>query len=181
MTNPNNTDPKYWERQLKRYGLSIYQPMTDNSEGEMAESAQTTNHESLYWKASKGHRDMAHLRTTVGGEEGFMYGHQITKVRKMEREIPEWALSNTEVQRILLTAFPRLKRNARQAAKAGVWARLIYLYYRMKQPRQVVARELGIDEKLLNRWIQSINFTQRGLNNAGKPRKKRVVSSPTNL
>ncbi len=167
MANPNNTDPKYWEKQLRRYGLGIYQPMTDNSEGEMAESDK-----GIRAITNRGHeRDFGYLRSKLDGNDGFMDGHQIQKVRQMEREVPEWAMSNEKVQRILLTAFPKMLVNKRQEKRASKWSAVIYLYYRMKLPKQVVARELGIDQVLLTRWIQKITFTSQGRNVNGKPRR----------
>ena len=101
-----------------------------------------------------------------------MYKRQIQKVRSIERDIPEWAMSDAGVQRILFIAFPKLKDNPRQRAGAGVWVRVINLYYRMQLPRQVVAKELDITKEDLNHIIQHISFAQQGLDRNGKPRKR---------
>jgi hypothetical protein len=151
-----------WEKRLKKLGLGVYQPMTDNSEGE---TAPTTGGETDAY---------AQLRTGIDGSDLFMEAFQITKVRTIQREIPEWALSNRKVQQILKTAFPRMTYKDK---RAGRWARIIYLYYRMELPRQIVAREIGITEAHLNRTLQAINWVAAGRRSDGKPRK--VVSPPT--
>jgi transposase-like protein len=155
-----------WERRLKKAGLSIAQPMTDNSEGETQVNMAGSDDEMLT------------LRKKLDSNDGFMGGHQITKFRSMEREIPDWVFSNKEVQRVVLTSFPKLATRPRQRAKAAQWVRLIYLYYRMGLPMQVVARELNVDKSLVKRWLLSINRAEKGLTNAdGKPR--RVTSLTT--
>jgi len=162
---------KKWEKRLKKAGLAIAQPMTDNSEGEMAQVEHFPSH--------KGATDLDFnkLRQRIDGSEGFMEGHQIMEVRSIDREIPEWVYSNKEVQRVILTSFPKKDVNPRQKAKAGIWARVITLYYRMELPMQVVARELGVDKTLIKRWLQSINRAEKGLaNRNGKPRR---VTPPT--
>lgn len=165
MTPKENKAQEKYERRLEKNGLGIYQPMTDNSEGELAEvgsgSASPSNIDAL-----------VKLRKTVDGNDIFMDGHQITKYRRMwDREIPEWAMSNAEVQRIVLSAFPKLKDNPRQAKKAGRWVRIIYLYYRMKQPHQIVAKEMKMKESTLTSTIRNISRVARGLTVMGKERR----------
>ena len=154
-----------WERRLKKAGLGIVQPMTDHSEGESQLNMAGSQNEMLV------------LRNKLGGSDRFMEAHQITKIRSMDREIPDWVFNNKEVQRVVLTSFPRLETRPRQRAKAAQWVRLIYLYYRMGLPMQVVAKELNVDKSLVKRWLLSINRAEKGLTNAdGKPRR---VTSPT--
>jgi hypothetical protein len=171
-------DPKLqrrWERILKTRGLGIVQPMTDNSEGEMAQVE--LSERSLHGDG-KDTRKWDKLRGKIDGSDGFMGGHQITKIRSMEREVPEWSLNDSEVQRILLLAFPKLQTRPRQRARAGMYARIIHLYWRMKLPQTIVAREMGISEMLLRRKIQTVARLARGLDNKGAPR-KRGVTPPT--
>lgn len=154
--NTSNTDPEYWERQLEKFGLGIVQPMTDNSEGEMAEVDQK-------------------MRGNMGSNVGHftpdgLKNYQITKVRKIERKIPEWTLSDKGVQRVLLLAFPNLKTSFKQSKKAGRWARIIHLYYRMKQPSQIVAKELKMKESTLKTTLRNIRRVAKGLTVSGTRR-----------
>jgi len=158
-----------WEKILKARGLGISQPMTDNSEGNMAQPEPSKR---SFHGNGKDMRKWDTLRNKLDGSDGFMEGHQIMKVATKEREVPEWALSNKEVQRVLNCAFPKLKTRAAQKRKAAIWARIIYLYYRMEQPRQVVAREMDLTKEELNHYIQYITFAERGLNLRGRPRKR---------
>lgn len=165
-----------WERILAKQGLGNYQPMTDHSGGKMAEVEAEAG--------SRPSRSMigglAYLRGKIDGSDQFMDGHQITKVRKMDRKIPEWALNDKEVRRILLTVFPKMSQDTKigksQRKRAGKWMRLIHLYYRMRQPKQIVAKEMRIGQVLLTRWIQKMSYVARGLNVNGKPR--RHLSNP---
>jgi hypothetical protein len=161
-----------WERRLKKYGLGVAQPMTDHSEGEMADVPLGVNHPR---GLSEKHM---RLRATIDSSDRFMDAHQITKVRSMDREIPEWALSNKEVQRILLLAFPTLKTNPRQRARASMYNRIIYLYWRMRLPYTIVAREMGMSEVLLKRKIQTLTRLAKGLDNHGVPRKRHPSNKP---
>ncbi len=173
-----STNPAYWEKQLKKYGLGIYQPITDNSKGEMGE----TNPD-VFKRANQHTHDhkqtFVDLRTIgIDGSDQFMDGHQIMKVQTKDRVIPEWAFNRAEIARILLTAFPKMQMNTSvgksQRARAGKWARLIHLYYRMGQPQQIVSKELGIDPVLFKRWVQKIKFVEQGLTIDGKPRRRHL-------
>ena len=167
MTQPDAKLVAKWEKRLKKGGLGIVQPLTDNSEGEIQLSMGTHDD------------DLFILRNKIDSGDRFMQAHQITKVRSKEREIPDWVFDNKEVQRVVLTSFPKLKVHALQKAKAARWVQLIYLYYRMGLPLQVVAKEMSVSKPLIKRWLQSINRAERGLTNAnGKPRR---VTSPTPL
>lgn len=165
MANSKNTDSKYWEKQLKEEGLAPYQPvMTDKSEGEMAE----VDH---HHRPSKGQNlDLEQLRGKIDGADQFMEGHQITKARTVERVIPEWVFNDLLVQQVLFRSFPRLYTNARQRRQAGRWARIIYLHYRMKLPRQIVAREMSMTDSALESATRSITRASKGLraNGSGK-------------
>src|SRR5689334_8296630 len=63
-------------------------------------------------------RDMAKLRRKMDGDDGFMGGHQIKKVRQLigQRDTPEWSASDTEVRKVLLRAFPKLNKDKNQRA-----------------------------------------------------------------
>jgi hypothetical protein len=159
---------KKWEKRLVRAGLGVYQPMTDNSEGELADASS--------FKIKRGvSPDHARLRESIDGGDQFMNAFQVTKVRKkIEREIPEWAMSNERVQKILLTAFPTLHRTKASRAKAARWARFIYLYFRMGQPQQIVMKEMNLTGpafKTIHQRIKAIAET-----GVARPRNQNATS-----
>lgn len=164
-----------WEKILQKHGLGIAQPMTDNSEGDLAEIPEFKIKHPGQGK-SEG---LVKLRQKLDGEDSFMGGHQITKVRGMyEREVPAWTLSNNEVQTVLLRAFPKLLTSPKHKKSAGRWARVIYLYYRMKLPEQVVAREIKLSVKSFKSLLRNINRIARGLTSQGLPRRRHPSNTP---
>jgi hypothetical protein len=167
MTEEEEEKKDKLEKRLVRAGLGVYQPMTDNSDGELAEDT------SVSLKAGVS-QDHAKLRGSIDGGDQFMDAFQVTKVRKIEREIPEWVYSMTEIQRVLITAFPRLATLSKELLfkdkNAARWGQIINLYYRMNQPRQIVARELGMTEVDLKRMLLSITRAEKGLRTDGKAR-----------
>ena len=180
MTQPDAKLQAKWERILRERGLGVYQPMTDNSEGEMASVEHKASTKGREGGRGRGNDlDFVKLRSKLDGSDGFMEGHQITKVRAMTREIPEWSLSNAEVQRVLLTAFPNLKTRFRQGKRAGRWARIIYLYYRMNLPRQIVAKEMKMGEDTLKTTIRNISRVANGLTVMGGKRLHATPPTPS--
>lgn len=164
---------KRWEKKLQHYGLGIDQPMTDNSDGELEQAS------SMPSVRGEKHPDHARLRTKIDSSDQFLEGgFEVKAIRSLEREIPEWALSNKEVQRVLMTAFPKLSlieksRKARKRInKAGRWMRIIHLYYRMGLPKQIVAKELKMREGTLDTTLRNINRVERGLTVRGEVRKE---------
>lgn len=167
-----------WDRILAKKGLSICQPIVDNSEGEMAEFDQKTyanNNVVNHGSPSDARRiDRNRLRGKVDGSDLFMSAHQIKKVRTREREVPVWVLSDAEVQKVLLRSFPNLNTNLKQRKAAGRWARIIHLYYRMKRPNSQVAKEMGVTVNALKMTLKGIRRVARGrrFDNRGKLKSK---------
>ena len=126
--------------------------------------------------------DNACLRRLVDGDDNFMSGYQIKKIRTREREIPLWTLNDTEVQKVLLRAFPaeRQRKNFIVKQRAETWARIIYLYFRMEMSARRVARELQMTTKNVELAVARIrrvarghradNRGPRGLRRPGRPR-----------
>ena len=165
-----NKQAKRWEDKLRKAGLGVAQPLTDNSEGEMAQMDSLSSYAD----------DFTKLRTRVDGGDSFMTGHQIMKARQPEKEIPEWAMSDIEVRRILLTAFPKSEDAwSSQRKNAGIWMRIIQLYYRMGLPSQQVAKEMKISQVLVKRTLVRIGAI--ATRKVTKSRGRKKVSSPTPL
>lgn len=104
------------------------------------------------------------------GEEGF----QIIKIRGISRDIPEWMMSDREVSKLLLRSFPTLGINLSQRKRAGRWARVIHLHYRMKLPRQIVAEEMNISQATLESLTRSITRASKGLRANGSGKRREV-------
>lgn len=147
-----------WERILEKRGLGIYQAMTDNSEGDSAESPIAV------------HDNFKALRQKVDGSDMFMEGHQIKKVRTEERETPEWAMNDKALEAIILRAYPKAKTT--QARKAGFSIRVAYLYYRMGMTYSQVAKEMGVSQNRVSMTLRGLNYTVQGRSKDGRPRKR---------
>lgn len=158
-----------WEKTLGRHGLSVIQPITDNSEGEMAQLDQRDD-------------DNTTLRKLLGGDDQFMSGYQIQKIRDKDRDIPDWVFNDRKIQTMIMTAFPKFQSNSKQKARAGKWVRIIHLYYRMNLPRQIVAKEMNLEMPKLNRDLQRINWLANGYEwNGSKAGIRKLVSPQTPL
>lgn len=166
---------KKWEKKLQSYGLGVDQPMTDNSDGELAQAS------SMPSAREEKHPDHARLRTIVDSNDAFITGgFEVKKVRSLEREIPEWALNDAEVRKVLLAVFPKIsftppiekkakREYQRRIEKAGRWVRVIHLYYRMELPQQIVMKETGLT------WLAMKGILRRA-NAAYKKLGKRTLS-----
>jgi len=176
--NVKNTSPAYWEKVLESHGLGVEQPLTDNSTepGVPQTSKMKGKISQASAKATRSDEDL--LRQIVDGNESFLERASTMKIREIDRDIPDWALNDSRVREILLCSFPKLNTDDSQRVKAARWFRIIYLYYRMRLPRQIVAKELRLSEESLNYFIQSISWASAGLYR-GKPRKKRKHIPPT--
>jgi hypothetical protein len=64
--------------------------------------------------------------------------------RKIDGPVPEWAGSNEEIQKLLETAFPRLRTDPRQKKRADRWALVIYYHYRVGWSQGDIAAHLGL-------------------------------------
>jgi hypothetical protein len=167
---------RLFEKRLTKLGLGIEQPMTDNSEGEMAEVDGAVRGLDIYMQ----------LRKKVDGSDGFMEAHQIAAIRatpaKRDREANKWVFLDSEVQKAILRSFPDWRKNSRHRKAAGRWARLIQLYYRMEMPIQLVAKEMGLTKnaaKMLLKGIRRVSSGQRfdnrgplGARPSGRPKSK---------
>lgn len=108
--------------------------------------------------------DLKQLRKKMDGNDPFLSGgHQIIKVRKREKVIPLWALSDTLTRKFLIEVFPNLKTSEKQRKKAGRWARAIHLYYRLGMPHNQVAEEMPIGYGALRSLLRNIRRAANGL------------------
>lgn len=109
------------------------------------------------------HPDFVKLRHKFDGSEGFMHSHQINKKRTRSRTVPAWALDDKKVQSLLLRAFPKLKTDPRQTVRAGRWARVIYLCFRLNLTESEAARDMGLTHPMVSSIIRSMTRVSKGL------------------
>ncbi len=103
-------------------------------------------------------------------------GFQIKKIRREERSMPDWAKSDTGVQKILLTAFPKLHEKPLQRKRAGRWAQVIQLYFRQGWTFSEVADELNEKPRSIEMVIRGITWTSKGMRADGRgPRRNQQV------
>ncbi len=114
------------------------------------------------------------LRGFLDGNDSFMTGHQVIKMRQGNRETPVWATSNKRIQEILLRSFPNLKSNPKQRAGAARWALFIQLYFRYHMTRKQTAEQMGISVVAARDLARNIRRSAAGKwTNGGKPAGKR--------
>ena len=103
------------------------------------------------------------VRRHFDAGESFMTGHQILVRRQHDREIPEWAKNDTRIQTILLRSFPKLaEKGSKDAVRAGRWARVIQLYFRLKRTHGQVAEEMGMSYGAVRSLIRGIKRVSEG-------------------
>ena len=126
--------------------------------------------------------DLRQLRGKIDGDDQFFQGHQILKIRKREKIIPEWSLNDQTLKKLLLQVFPNWKTNKRQHKRAARWVWVIHLYYRLGMPHNQVAEETSIDYDALRSLLRNIRRAANGLQaNNGKPRGLRKPGRPKKL
>ena len=109
------------------------------------------------------------LAGVLDNKEQFMRsGHQILVMRSIKKTTPSWAKSDSKIQKILLRSFPKLKTDKNQALRAGKWARIIYLYFRMRQTRGQIAAEMETSYSNVNTSIRNIKRAARGVMTNGR-------------
>jgi hypothetical protein len=99
--------------------------------------------------------------------EGFQVVESIA-----QKEIPPWVILKEEVQKVLLTAFPKLHTDSGHRRKAGRWAQVINMYYLQGMTAEQVAEELHETRIVIKRLIISISRVSKGLAANGCQRKK---------
>lgn len=83
------------------------------------------------------------LKGSFSGDQNFMTGHQIMKVRSPNRKVPKWVFDDAKIKIVLLKAFPKLASDPTQRRRAGRWAQVIQIYFRAKKSYRETAEEIG--------------------------------------
>jgi hypothetical protein len=86
------------------------------------------------------------MKRHVDTNDPFIFAKVVAPRKYGTRGAPDWALDKVRVQRVLLSAFPRMYENSerghRQRDDAARWATVIHLYFIMKYTSRQVAEEL---------------------------------------
>jgi hypothetical protein len=158
--NTTNTDSKYWEEILGRETLSVKQLGLDDSE--IVESPIVLEPR-VTRKKSNNNKDFEQLRTKMDKDDPFISGgHQIKKIRTRKKDVPLWATNNVETRKLLLRAFPKLKTSPLQRKRAGRWAAVITMFYRMNMANSQIAAELKTKRSTIDLILQRIRWCAKG-------------------
>ncbi len=102
-------------------------------------------------------------------------GFQIVRVRSGYRKnIPAWTTSNEGIQNVLLTAFPRLNESPTQRQRAGRWARIITLFYRLDWSESEIAEEMKLSVGVVKALTVNMKRVASGFTARGCARKRRT-------
>ena len=161
----SNTDPKYWDEILAKKKLSVIAP--EDEEFETPEAIPE-----LIRKPSRN-KDYERLMTVIDGDDLFLFGgrgHQIQKIRVLDRETPSWAMDNEAIRKMIDTVFPKWRKNSVQRKRAARWVGVIYLFYRVRLSRVLVAAEMRLPVETVKNILNRIRRTMQGTrsSNAGK-------------
>jgi hypothetical protein len=122
--------------------------------------------------------DLLQLTDVVDGDkisEGR--GFQIKTFRATyTRPVPDWARTKEGIQKILLTAFPRLRVSLSQRQKAGRWAKVINLYFINGWSTEDVAEEMYEKRQTIMMLTRSIVRVSQGLRADGSGTRSRLAA-----
>jgi hypothetical protein len=114
------------------------------------------------------------LGWSLDQNDGFMQGgHQIVQARTYKRKTPAWVYKDSEIQKVLLRAFPKLATDDRQRDSAGRWGLVIHLYFRLGYTRGQIAEELDTTTERVKGLIRSIYRVSKGRRADGRGPLKR--------
>jgi hypothetical protein len=120
-------------------------------------------------------RTSKQLARSLDQNDGFKQGgHQIVHARTYRRKTPSWAYNDSEIQKVLLRAFPKLAIDDRQRDSAGRWGLVIHLYFRLGYTRGQIAEELDSTVERVKSYIRSIYRVSKGRRADGKGPLKRL-------
>jgi hypothetical protein len=102
------------------------------------------------------------LRQHVDGNDNFMRGFQIGKLKSYKKKIPRWVNNNEEIRKILLSAFPKLATDPRQRVGAARWNNVIHYYFRLRYTYVQTAEELSLKPRTVNDIVCRMNRVAAG-------------------
>lgn len=111
----------------------------------------------------------------IPGDQAFMNGHQIIRIRRPRRRVPQWTFEDNKIRALLLKTFPKLATDADQRKRAGRWARVIQLYFRAKKSYRETAEEMGEKPRTVEMIVRSIYRVSKGKRADGRGKKVHAV------
>ena len=124
--------------------------------------------------------ELAQLRKTLDGDDQFMGGHQILKIRRPQKKVPSWANNDKKIQEFVRRSFPKMDTNTIQRRRAARWAAVIYFHYRQNWTRLQIARELGLTTNIVKNLLLHIKRSAKGLSSNGTGVLGRTRGRPIN-
>lgn len=119
------------------------------------------------------------LRRYMDGQDPYIAGgHQILKIRRIRKRIPDWVNNPAKVQAILLRSFPKLTTDAKQRLRAGRWTRVINLYFRRGWTSRQIAEEMSTTQYSVESIIRSLRRVISGLRADGSGVFKKSKNMP---
>jgi len=112
----------------------------------------------------------AQVRQYVDGNDSFMTGFLVGSARQYKRVVPRWVHNDAEIQKILMSAFPKLKTDSRQRQQAARWFSVIHFYFRLRYTAAQTAEELSLKLSTVNETVRSIKRVAEGRRANGKLR-----------
>jgi hypothetical protein len=113
------------------------------------------------------------LRTIMSVSPNFIGSHQILKVRRRSRRSPQWVFNDDKIKKLLVLSFPKLLTDPEQRKRAGRWAQVIQLYFKMKKSRRETAEEMGESVETVRNIIKRIRRVSIGKPADNTKRKRR--------
>jgi transposase len=97
------------------------------------------------------------------GREWLPPGFQECGPRQLPREIPDWVANRTLFEKII-------KSHAQSQRYAAKWAKIVYYYFSLGYPTDLIASEMGIEISLVKNVIKKLRKRAKRL--AAKEQKK---------
>lgn len=101
------------------------------------------------------------IDTTTAAPGG--HGHGAAQHAARLKRVPEWALNDAKLRRLMLHCFPKMDSDPEQRRLAGRKLRIIHLYYKVGLTAATVAVVLGVTRRTVKRIIENSEATAHRL------------------
>jgi hypothetical protein len=107
------------------------------------------------------------VRQNVDGADSFMRGFLLGQMKRYKRKRPLWANNDAKVKKILLSAFPKMKTDAKQCTAAVRWWNVINLYFWNCWTAREVAEELNVPTVIVRGLVRRVQLAAKGCRTSG--------------
>jgi hypothetical protein len=130
------------------------------------------------------------LRSKLDSNDVFLAGgHRIMKTAGATRhaarmkKVPVWALDDNKIKELIKLRFPKAGTDPEQRKLASRMVRLIYLYYRVGATTDVVAAELHMSRRMVEKIVHKLSKAMtQPLKPSHRPKKKGVgIQAPSGI